>query len=366
VAREAEALVLTAPRHFERRTIALPAVAAGDAIVRVEACGLCGTDHEQWSGALRMPEAFIPGHEIVGTIEEISAEARAARGLEVGDRVAVEVFQACGECEPCRSGAGTLCHRHGLADSYGIAPLRLAPGLWGGYASHIYLPRDAVVHRVPAALDPVRATLFNPLGAGIRWATMLPTIRPGAVVAVLGPGLRGLCSVVALRAAGAGFLLLTGAGAADRRRLELGRELGADLAVDVTHEDPVARLKAAVRGLADVVIDVTAAAPAAFLQALDLVRPGGTVVLAGMRGEAVLERFNPDRIALKEITLIGARGVSGEAYRRALELLARDQRFAALPRRVARLEPQRVGELLDEMAQGAERPLHAVVVPGAP
>lgn len=361
--RSAEALVLLAPEKLERRTLPLPTLGPGDALLRVDACGLCGTDHEQFTGTLPIREAFVPGHEIVGTIEDIGDEARRVRGLAPGDRVAVEVFHTCGACDACRSGAHPLCRVHGLRDSYGMATLAMPPGLWGGYATHVFLPSSAVVHRVPKGLDPIEATLFNPLGAGIRWATSLPPIRPGAVVAVLGPGLRGLCAVRALREAGAGFILLTGAGPRDASRLALGARLGASVTVDVTQENATAVLKRESGGRADVVVDVTAAAPEAFLQALDLVRTGGTVVVAGMRGTALVERFNPDWIAIKEITLIGARGVTSDAYAKALEVLVHDQALRAVPRRTAALEPGEVAALLDEMAHGEERPLHAVIVP---
>ena len=168
----AAALVLTEPGHLSARELPLTALAPGAAWLRVEACGLCGTDHEQFSGALPFGAPFVPGHEIVGTIEQITDEARAARALDVGDRVAVEVFQACGTCPACRRGATMLCERHGLRDMYGGTPIDVAPGLWGGYATHTVLPADARVHRVPASLGaggrergPARAKRQNHVAA---------------------------------------------------------------------------------------------------------------------------------------------------------------------------------------------------------
>ena len=362
MAETAAALVLTEPGHLAAREFALTALAPGAAWLRVEACGLCGTDHEQFSGALPIGAPFIPGHEIVGTIERITDEARLARGLDEGARVAVEVFQSCGVCAACRQGATMFCERHGLRDMYGATPVDVAPGLWGGYATHAVLPADARVHRVPASLDPVGATLFNPLGAGLRWAVTLPGLAPAAVVAVLGPGIRGLCAVVAARRAGAAFVLLTGAGARDEQRLALGRGLGAH-PVDVTVQDPVAVLRREAGQLADVVVDVTAAAPEAFPQALALARSGGTVVIAGTRGQAAVERFNPDGLVFKELRLLGARGVDGAAYADALRLLADDDELRRVPARVVTTEPDAVAHLLHDMAHAADRPVRAVVVP---
>ena len=166
----------------------------------------------------------------------------------------------------------------------------------------------------------------------------LPGLTAGAVVAVLGPGIRGLSAVVAARHADAAFVLLTGAGPRDEHRLALGQALGAH-PVDVTTEDPVEVLRRDAGQLADVVVDVTAAAPEAFTQALAVARPGGTVVVAGTRGTAALERFNPDWLVFKELRLLGARGVDGAAYAAALRLLADDDRLARLPARVVAAEP---------------------------
>jgi len=359
----ASVLVLEAPGKLVEDELEIPDLRPGQALLKVEACGLCGSDHEMFSGAMPANLPLVPGHEVIGSIVSASPEYLAARSMAVGDRVALEVFQRCGVCDPCAVGAYTLCRRHGLQDSYGNTGLHVGAGLWGGYASHLLLTEDSIVQPVPGALDPVVATLFNPLGAGIRWGVTLPEVKPGDVVAVLGPGLRGLSAVLAADVAGAGFVLLTGAGSRDAARLAMGRALGASLALDVFSADVKAELKKHTGGLADVVVDVTAAAPAAFTQALDLVRPGGTVVVAGTRGRHVIENFNPDRIVFKEIKLLGARGVDGVAYRAALDLLASDDRLTRIPRKTAPLSADSVAALLDEMASGLEPPLHSVVVP---
>ena len=119
------------------------------------------------------------------------------------------------------------------------------------------------------------ATLFNPIGAGVRWGVAVPSLRPDAVVAVLGPGVRGLAASAAVKDAGAGFVLVTGRGARDAGRLEAASAFGADLTVDVATDDPVRALRDATGGLADVVLDVTAKAPDALGQAIALARPGG-------------------------------------------------------------------------------------------
>jgi alcohol dehydrogenase len=220
-----------------------------------------------------------------------------------------------------------------------------------------------MVLRVPESLDSVTATMFNPLGAGIRWAVTLPRTQPGDVVAVLGPGVRGLSACAAAKHAGASFVLVTGRGERDGARLTAARRFGADLTVDVEHDDPVAALRAAAGQLADVVVDVTAKAPAALGQAVRLARAGGTIVLAGTRGSDATPGFDPDLVVYKELRLLGALGVDVTAYEAAFDLLEAGRfPFAELERRVVGLDG--AGTLLRDMAgEGDTPPVHGVIAP---
>jgi alcohol dehydrogenase len=359
-----DALVLDAPRTLRRRDLPRPTVGADDGILRVEACGLCGTDHELYTGEITPGFPFVPGHEAVGVIEAIGERAAQRWGVETGDRVAVEVFLSCRSCEPCQRGDYQRCQRHGLADMYGLIRADKPPGLWGGYATHQYLAPDSMLLPVPDSLAPDVAVAFNPLGAGIRWGVTVPGTQPGDVVAVLGCGIRGLSAAAAAKEAGAAFVMVTGAGERDHPRLAQARRFGADLSVDVLAEDPVVRLRAeaGVRG-ADVVVDVTAKAPSAFAQGVALARAGGTMVVAGTRGGGGTPGFDPDQVVYKELRLQGALGVDTVAYRAALDLLGSGAYpFAELPRQTVGLDG--AAELLETMAgERGVPPVHAVLVP---
>jgi len=360
----ARALVLESPRRLVERTLPLPSIGEDDGLLRVEACGLCGTDHELYTGTLPAGFAFVPGHESVGIVEAVGPRAAERWRVRVGDRVAVEVMQACGQCEKCLAGDYRLCRSHGLADMYGLIPVDKEPGLWGGYATHQYLAPDSMLLPVPSVLDPVVATLFNPLGAGIRWGVTVPGTGPGDVVAVLGPGVRGLSACAAAKEAGAGFVMVTGVSPHDDDRLALAKDFGADLAVDVGSTDPARAMRDATGGGADVVVDVTAKAPAALAQAIAIARAGGTIVLAGTRGSAETPGFWPDLIVFKELRILGALGVDASAYRAALELLASGRYpFADLPRRCAQLDD--ADDLVRSMAGESDEhpPVHGVVTP---
>lgn len=357
------ALVLQGPRRLEATELPIPDIGEDDGLLKVEACGLCGTDHEQYSGLFPHPGAFVPGHETVGVISAIGAAAAERWGVEIGQRVAVEPFQSCRTCAACLAGNYRRCERHS-DEKYGFFAATRGLGLYGGYAQYHYLEPDSVLLPIPDGLDPVIATLFNPLGAGIRWAVHMPNTSPGEVVVILGPGVRGLCASAAAKEAGAGFVMMTGAGEKDAERLALGASFGVDLTVDVTKEDPIRALRDATGGLADVVVDVTAAAPAAFSQAIELARHGGRVVIAGVRGTPNPPDFWPDHIMSKELTVLGALGVDVRAYRPAIELLMTGRYpFAELPRRCEGFDG--ADDLLQAMAGETEgtRPVHGVFVP---
>ena len=359
----ARALVLEAPRHLVERSFPLPEIGEEDGLLRVEACGLCGTDHEQYTGQLHPGRPFVPGHETVGIVEEIGPSAAARWGVRRGDRVAVQVFQSCRACAACRRHDPRHCERHGLATMHGFQGIEVAPSLWGGYATHHYLGPDAMLLPVPDGLDPVLATVFNPLGAGIQWGVTLPGTTPGDQVAVLGPGIRGLSVCAAAKDAGAEFVMVTGAGPRDHPRLTAAKHFGADLVVDVLDEDPVAAFRRATgSGGADVVVDVTANAPAAFAQGVALTRGGGTFVVAGTRSQPSRD-FHADHIVYKELRILGALGVDTDAYGAALELLAGHRfPFEDLSRKEAPLHE--VEALLQAMAgEAGTPPVHGVVRP---
>jgi threonine dehydrogenase-like Zn-dependent dehydrogenase len=312
------AMVLTAPRKLEPMDLPLPEIDDDSGLLRVEACGICGSDYEQFEGVLRTPTPVVPGHEPLGVVAKIGDRAARRWGVDVGDRIAVETMLSCRYCGPCLGGSYHLCDARRI---YSYVPLSEPPGLWGAYAQYLYLAPNAVVHRVDASLPASTAVLFNPLGAGFRGAVEIPRTGPGDTVVILGPGQRGLASVLACREAGAAKIIVTGL-AADARKLALAREFGADATIDVEHEDARTRIRELTGGRgADVVLDVSSYATKPVAESLDYVRMGGTVVLAGVKGFREIPGFVSDKLVMKEVTLRGAIGVTSTGYANAIRLL---------------------------------------------
>jgi len=267
---------------------------------------------------LRTAMPVIPGHEPLGVIERIGDRAARRWGVDVGDRVAVETMLSCRFCGPCLGGDYHLCRTRRI---YSYIPLSEPPGLWGAYAEYMFLDANSIVHRIDASLPPEIAVLFNPLGAGFRWAVEIPRTGPGDTVLILGPGQRGLASVLACREAGASRVFVTGL-AADAAKLELARKFGADATIDVDNEDVRQRVRELTDGCGvDTVVDVSSYATKPVAESLDYVRMGGTIVLAGVKGFAPIPDFVSDKIVMKEITVRGAIGVTSTGYRSAIRLI---------------------------------------------
>lgn len=328
------AAVITAPHEVELRDVARPELPDGWGWLRVEACGLCGTDAEQFEGSFTgsgwEPGPLVPGHEVIGIVERAPAGFAARAGVDVGDRVAVEPNIPCGACRRCLDGAYVSCTGWPIRPyAYGFIPLSEAPGLWGGWAEGMVLHPRSVVHPVPEGLEPGPASVFNALATAFEWVVVVPRLAPGQSVLVQGSGQRGLAGVVAARAAGAGQVIVSGV-TADRYRLECARTLGADHVVDVDQDSlpaVVADLTGG-RGV-DLVVDTSAGAVGPVADAVACATDGGTVVLAGLKAGRRAE-LDVDAVVLRAIRLVGVRSASFGSYEMALDLLRRDQRLSEL------------------------------------
>ncbi len=313
----ARAAVLTAPKRFELQEFALPSIRANEALVRIEACGICGTDYEQYDGEYHPYFPTIPGHEPLGVIAEIGAQARQRWDVHVGDRVAVRSRYGCGQCEACDHGNYRQCRQGG---GYGFTGSDKAPGLWGGYADYLYIAPNSTLRKMRADIPPEVAVMYNPLGAGFAWGVNVPQTQPGDSVAILGCGQRGLCAVIAAREAGAGQIMITGL-ARDEYKLGLAKEFGADVIINVEAEDPVEAVREATQGGAQVVLDTTPYAPQSVTHAVGMATRQGRLVLAGLKGRRAVPELFSDDVIHKELTIRGVLGVDLDSFEQAVQLI---------------------------------------------
>lgn len=319
---QVRAAVQVGPRQIEIREFPRPEIGPDDGLLRVEANGICGSDLEVYRGHMTMSKGpFVPGHEPLGIVEEIGERAAQRWGVEAGDRVAVEVIVPCRSCHACLTGRYQSCpnRRYG----HGVTGIEVEPSLWGGLAEYMYLSPTSVLHKIDKTLPAELAALYNPLGAGVRWAYHLGEVGLGDTVLVLGAGQRGLASVIASRAAGAGTIIVTGL-EVDEHKLELAREFGADHTIVVDEEadvDVAERVREITDGaLADVALELTPMATEPVTDALKAVRHGGRVVLAGLKGGRETS-LSTDLIINRALTVRGAFGVDATAYAETIAII---------------------------------------------
>jgi threonine dehydrogenase-like Zn-dependent dehydrogenase len=322
---QVRAAVQVGPRQIEIREFPRPKIGPDDGLLRVEANGICGSDLEVFRGHMTMnPGPFIPGHEPLGIVDEVGERAAQRWGVEPGDRVAVEVIVPCRACHACLTGRYQSCpnRRYG----HGVTGVDVEPSLWGGLAEYLYLSPTSVLHKIDKTLPAELAVLFNPLGAGVRWAYHLGEVGLGDTVLVLGAGQRGLASVIAARAVGAGTIIVTGL-AVDEHKLALAREFGADHTIVADQENVVDRVQEITDGaLADVALELTPMATEPVTDALRAVRHGGRVVLAGLKGGREIP-LSTDLIINRALTVRGAFGVDATAFAETIALIE-SRRFA--------------------------------------
>jgi len=249
---------------------------ADEAIVRVEASGVCGSDLHIYHGRVAIEEGFTLGHEYVGTV---TAAGDAVGRIAVGDRVLGTYCTACGDCFFCLRGDFHKCDA-GRVFGHGAT----LGSLQGAQAELLLVPNaDLTLRRVPEGMsDEVALFAGDVMGTGYH-AVVECGVEPGSLIAVLGLGPVGLCAVQSALAEGAGSVV-----AVDTvgERLELARELGAE-PVHLTEEDPRAAVKALTEGRgADATIDAVGH-PDALELACRLTRKAGTVSVTGVYAERV-------------------------------------------------------------------------------
>ncbi|WP_134704148.1 zinc-binding dehydrogenase [Ammoniphilus sp. YIM 78166] len=314
------AAVAVGEKQTEIQEFDMPDISSDEGLLKVEVVGVCGTDVSYYK---KQQEARILGHHVVGYIEKIGTEAAKKWGVKEGDRVAMEEYIPCGQCEHCRTGSYRSClytdPRSG-GIRYGATPVSLKPSLWGGFSQYLYLHPNAVVHKMAGYVPAVEAALTLPLANGFDWMCIEGGAAPGKIVVIQGPGQQGLACCLAAKAAGA-EVIMTGR-STSLRRLELAKELGADHIINVQTEDLVSRVREITGGkMADVVLDVTSGGTAPILSSLEVANKGGKVILGAYKYQAIPE-LNADLIIQKTLTVKGVRGHSYQSVKMATEFIA--------------------------------------------
>lgn len=324
--RKSEAAVLIEYKQpLQARRYPVPeSVGEGEALVRIEMAGICGTDVHLWRGELPIPLPVILGHETVGRIEKLGAGlTKDWRGLpvDVGDRITWTSSIVCGECYYCRvKRQSTRCVAR---KAYGISYCAdETPHLRGGYAEYILLRAGSSIFRIPDTLETEAV-----VGSGCALMTAIHGLerapgRLGDVVVVQGAGPVGLAALALARESGASKTIVIGA---PDHRLALATEFGADHVISIeTVPDAKARRELVHRYAdpfgADVVVEAVGH-PSAVPEGLELCRDGGTYVVLGQYADAGDVAMNPHTITRKQLNIVGSWAFEPRHMDQALKLL---------------------------------------------
>lgn len=289
------ALVVEKPGQFSVETVADPTPGTGDAVVRVDAVGICGTDIHIVAGEFPpTPYPIIPGHEFAG---EVVALGRAVDGIRVGDLVAVDPSLFCGRCHYCAIGRGNLCENWGA----------IGDTVDGAMAEFVKVPA-ANCYRLPGHVPAAHGALVEPLSCAVHGFDVLPR-QLGAHYLIYGAGTMGLLMQQLAIAGGAASVSVVDTNPA---RLAVVRALGAD--ASAASADELDRPEGW-----EIVIDCTGSI-AAVEDGLARVRRGGTYQQFGVAPAAARATISPFRIYNDEITIVGSMAVL-HSFGRAVDLM---------------------------------------------
>ncbi|MFN0070178.1 MAG: zinc-binding dehydrogenase [Chloroflexota bacterium] len=315
------AAVLVAPKEFELREFELPEIPDDAGLLKLEACGICGSDIH---GSERLGDGpKILGHENVGIVARIGRRAEERWKIKEGDRIALEEYVPCGACKWCRSDDFRFCEQTDIAGSgprlwYGSTAINVWPSLWGGYSQYMYIHPNAVIHKVPGHIPAPHAAAYLPFSNGVEWAYEYGGVGLGDAILIQGPGQQGLACVIAAKAAGAARIIVSGL-ARDARRMEIARKLGADVTINVDEEDFIPRVMDATGGEGvNVVVNVTGGGATTVADSIALAAKRCTIVLAAAGKESI----NVGTFGRRKLVIKQANGHSYQSVERAIEMIA--------------------------------------------
>ena len=295
------AIVLDQPGSFRVAAVPDPAPRVGEVIVKVDCCGICGTDLHILDGEFPpTPYPITPGHEFAGQIVACGPGAASGQGpgLAEGDRVAVDPSLYCGWCRRCRAGRGNLCMNWGA----------IGDTVDGAFAEYVAVPA-VNAYRLPDHLTGQLGAMAEPLACAVHGMRRLGSVV-GESVVVVGAGTMGLLLLQLLLRAGAGPVAVVDRAGA---RLEVARMLGAEKTASGADELDGNRF--------DVAVDATGV-PAAIEAALGLLDRGGRLLIFGVAPAEAAIAVSPFRVYNDEITVVGSMAIL-RTFGEAVDMLAR-------------------------------------------
>ena len=306
-----KAAVLHGPRDIRIETVDTPSIRDDEVLVKVMACGICGTDVHAFKkgGGAKLQERLILGHEFSGEVARVGS---AVQGLKTGDRVVGIGYRNCGSCYRCRQGQAERCPQ----------PLVPGEGLDGAFSEYVVVPRPMVgktFFQIPEGLGWEEAATIEPLAVAC-YAVTRARIQDKETVVILGAGMIGQCIAQVCRVMGARTIVSE----PSPMRLALAEKLGAGMVLNPRDVDPVKAIAAATSGEMAGTVFECSGSPIAFCQAVEIARPFSRIVQVGIFENSleISPQLSSTMFAFKNLTL---RGSGGQRWDMAMEFVSSGQ-----------------------------------------
>ena len=302
-----KSLVLEKYNEFSLQETEIPEVKSGWVLIKVEACGICGSDVHGMDGSTgRRQPPVIMGHEASGTISKLGENVS---NWEIGDRVTFDSTISCGECYYCQRGDINLCNNRRVL---GVSCNEYRQN--GAFAEFVAVPAH-ILYAIPENISFEQAAMVEAVSVAVH-AVEISQVQPTDVAVVIGCGMIGVLCVQALKAAGCAKVI-----AVDQldEKLRLAKSLGADVTIQVSNPELLKIILNETSGRgADVVMEVVGIEPTVNL-AVDCARKGGTVMLVGNLAPEV--KFPLQKVVTRQLKVLGSCASAGE-YPLCLDLIA--------------------------------------------
>ena len=338
-----KAAVLHKPGELVVEDVPQPTPGPNELVLKVAACGLCGTDLKIYEGHYTANCPVIIGHEMAGEIVEVGEEVE---GLKVGDNVVVDPNESCGACDWCRSGHPTYCENMA---AYGV--LRD-----GGFAEYCKVGAKGA-YLMPQGLSSKAATFTEPVSCAVHGIDCAdPQIGQTAVI--IGGGPMGQIHLQLVKAAGAARTILIDV---FQWKLDLGLERGANDVINAQEQDPVEAVMEMTKGLgADLVIEAVGIM-STIEQGVRMLKKHGKLVIFGLSPEGAEARIVPFDVLTRELTIVGA-WVNPYTFPRAmLAMLNKQVEAESLISEEVPLD--NINEALQHLAEKPDGFMKALIIP---
>lgn len=300
-----KAQIVKAPYQMEYTEVPVPEINDDEVLIKVKVCGICGSDTSIYTGKYAKDKLpLITGHEFWGIVEKVGKNAK---GVKVGDRVAVDICLTCGTCYFCRHGDGLLCETF----------TQLGIHTDGGFAEYVKAPWKNC-YQLPDDMDDYTAAFVEPLTAVLHASQRMGAAMASSV-AVIGCGL-GLLHAQVAKARGCAPVIIIGTDA-DENRFEIAKEMGVDYVINASKVDPVEEVMRITNGIGvDNVIEAVGN-PKTYEQAFKMLRRGGKLEAFGICAEDAVAELEPYQFVLGEKKVSGSCAGIGNNWAEAITLL---------------------------------------------